>query len=159
NLPFSPLGTTTKRFDLNNDGTSLTQAGYTAALPGDTYTAGNGYGWETAVAGFDRGAGLSSPFASLLRDAHWGSSSRTFRVDVAPGFYLVSVKMGDATYVRDQMRVTNADNSQVLADNITTAIGQFAERSFVVRDTGGKIRLTFSDQGGSDPYWVVNAVE
>lgn len=168
NLPIMPLGTSTLRFDFNNNSpVSPTQAGYTGVLPTKLYgggPTGSDFGWVTAPqGGFDRGApaNLTSSFAALLRDGHYGgvgAGARTFRADVTNGFYLVSVKMGDATFARDLMRVTNADNGQVILDNVTTAAGQFAARTFVIGVTDGSLDLRFSDLGG-DPYWVVNGIE
>jgi hypothetical protein len=74
------------------------------------------------------------------------------------GWYLVSVKLGDAGFARDQMQVRNADTGQVLVASTSTAAGQFAERNFVVKAIAGALRLEFRDVGG-DPYWTANAIE
>ncbi|MCU0982039.1 MAG: hypothetical protein MUF25_23040, partial [Pirellulaceae bacterium] len=167
-VPLEPKGADTFRFDLNHNASSPTQSGYTAVLPGQLYTAvaasGTGYGWvgSGASGGVQRGA-VASSFSDLIRDAHWGTAPRTFRVDVPDaGWYLVSVKLGDAEAPRDQMRVTNVETGQILLSSVTTATGQVREANFVVQaspdGTGGRIQLEFSDQGG-DPYWMVSAIE
>jgi hypothetical protein len=109
--------------------------------------------------GFDRGAGpFSSSFTDLLRDGHWHSASRTFTADVADGWYLVSIKTGDKSFVRDQLQVTHGDTGQVLIDNLASPAGQIVDRAFVMLVEDGTLDLTFANLGG-DPYWVVNSIE
>jgi hypothetical protein len=166
-LPFTPLGTSTLASDFNGLASSPTQASYTGVLPTRLYgtgTPGADYGWLTqSPAGFDRGSGSTSPFASLLRDGQYGTTdaagARTFQADVTNGYYLVSVKMGDLSVTRDQMRVTNADTGQIVLNNLTTPAGQVLETSFVINVTDGTMDLTFSDQGGADPYWTLNGLD
>ena len=160
-LPLLPLGTDTQRFDF--DGTALdTQAGYTSVADGRVYgggTAGSDFGWLTAPDGsFDRGNVLTSSYENLLQDGHFGTTAKTFQADVADGWYLVSVKIGDTNTTRDQIRIANQDNGQILLDNLTAPAGSFLAETFVVQVTDGTLDLTISDQGG-DPYWVLNGLE
>jgi hypothetical protein len=132
-LPLMPVGTAAVlRLDLNRIASSPTQAGYTPLLPTAGYAAvgsgGAGYGWEqplvstgqTSSGGFDRTTVLGSGFADLLRDGHFSNTAQIFRADVGDdGWYLVSVKLGDAGYPRDQMQVRNADTGCVAIDYTT----------------------------------------
>ncbi len=162
-VPLEPIGVDTFRFDMNSTAVSQTQTDYTPVLPSDLYDSGTGYGWVTTGAGGIERPAVGSTFSDLIRDAHWGSDPRTFRVDVQDtGWYLVSVKMGDLSAARDQMRVRNVDTGQILLDNVDTVVGQVRELNFAVKawpDNGaGRIQLEFSNQGGN-PYWMVNAIE
>ena len=82
---------------------------------------------------------------------------------MANGWYLVSVKMGDAAHAREQMRVKNADGGAILLDNLSTASGEFLEETFVVNVTDMSLDLEFSDTGGFSPggtdAWLLNALE
>jgi hypothetical protein len=67
------------------------------------------FGWDAPLNGFDRGTtGFTSEFTNLLRDGHWHSAMRTFTAEVESGWYLVSIKTGDKSFARDQLRVTDA---------------------------------------------------
>jgi hypothetical protein len=160
NMPLDPLGTSGPlRFDMNWTA-AATQAGYTSVLPTTVYQPGvNTFGWNAPINGFERGsAGFTSEFTDLLRDGHWHSSPRTFTATVANGWYLVSVKSGDKSFARDQLRVTHGDTGQILLDNASSPAGQIAGHSFVMLVTDGSLDLTFANLGG-DPYWVVNGIE
>jgi hypothetical protein len=64
--------------------------------------------------------------------------------------------MGDKDFVHDNM-IVKANGTIMLAD-VDAAAGAFASNSFNVSVTGGSLTLEFSDGGGSDPTWVVNAL-
>jgi hypothetical protein len=66
--------------------------------------------------------------------------------------------MGDLTYTRDLMRVTNADTGQIVLDNLASPGGQVLEANFVINVTDRTMDLTFSDQG-RDPYWTLNGLD
>ncbi|MCL4201914.1 MAG: right-handed parallel beta-helix repeat-containing protein, partial [Pirellulaceae bacterium] len=158
NMPLDPLGTDTLRFDMDAAAGAL-QSGYTSVLPTTVYGGANTFGWDAALNGFDRGTtGFTSEYTALLRDGHWNSAARTFRADVAVGWYLVSIKSGDKSFARDQLKVTNPDTGQVLLEDASSPAGQIATHSFVMLVTDGTLDLTFEDAGG-DPYWVVNGIE
>ena len=160
-LPLMPPATTPElRFDF--DGPPLeTQAGYTSVAPGRLYgsgTPGSDFGWvNTAPATVDRGNVLATTFDDLLQDAHFLGSPEVFRADVMNGWHLVSIKIGD-TLFHDQIRVTNADNGQILLDGVGNTAGQFAAPTFAVQVVDGTLDLEISDLGG-DPSWVINALE
>ncbi|MCL4207892.1 MAG: hypothetical protein KJ000_35855, partial [Pirellulaceae bacterium] len=172
NLPLDslehPLGKSELHFDFNWT-PAETQGGYTSVLPTTLYGVdGSTYGWNAVVNGFDRGAAMvpGTTFTDLLRDGHWQSASRTFTADVANGWYLVSVKTGDASFARNRLQVVDANKGTVLVERVDSAAGQFAHPTFVVlveRDQElaegmGTLALTFSNLGG-DPYWVINGLE
>jgi hypothetical protein len=129
-------------------------SGYTRVTETTAYTSG-GYGWTDT-------SGLESRDRTSLADylkrdfVMQSSSPRTFRVDLPNGNYSVTVTMGDNDFAHDNM-VVKANGTTVLPD-VDTAVGGFATNAFNVSATGGSISLEFSDAGGSDPTWVVNAV-
>ena len=84
------------------------------------------------------------------------SAARTFKVDLPNGNYAVSVTMGDNDYAHDDM-VVKANGTTVLGD-VDNAIGAFTVNNFNVTVSGGSLALEFSDAGGAEPSWVVNAV-
>jgi fibronectin type 3 domain-containing protein len=160
NMPLTPLGATTRRFDMDSTPAAL-QTGYTSVLPTTVYGVdGNTFGWDAALNGFDRGtASFSSDFTDLLRDGHWNSAPRTFTAEVANGWYLVSIKTGDKSFARDRLQVTHGDiPTQILIDNLASPAGQIVDRAFVMLVEDGTLDLTFANMGG-DPYWVVNSIE
>jgi hypothetical protein len=53
--------------------------------------------------------------------------------------------------------IVKANGVTVLPD-VDTALGSFAINTFNVAASGGSLSLEFSDAGGTDPTWVVNAV-
>jgi hypothetical protein len=172
NLPLGsddhPIGSDTKRFDF--DWTpAATQPGSTSVAVNDLYQPGvNAYGWDAPLFGFDRGAAsvTEAETPNLLRDGHWHSDARTFTAEVANGWYLVSVKTGDANFARDRLQVTDANKDTVLLERVDSASGQFAHPTFVVLVENGTVEtegigtlaLTFSNLGG-DPYWVINGLD
>ncbi len=84
------------------------------------------------------------------------SAARTFKTDLPNGNYTVSVTMGDNDYAHDNM-VVKANGTTVLPD-VDNAIGAFTVNTFNVTVSGGSLALEFSDAGGAEPSWVVNAV-
>jgi fibronectin type 3 domain-containing protein len=136
-------------------GTAAPAFGYLSVRGSDTYTPARGYGWLTAAPEFER----SGP-TPLLRAGHYGSAPNTFRMDLAPGTYRVSVTVGDANYPHDDINITVVAGSGVGLAGLSNAPGQFVQRSFLATtDASGQLALQFSDGGGYDPYWVVNSLE
>lgn len=129
-------------------------SGYTRVTETTAYTSG-GYGWTdtSGLESRDRGA----PSDDLKRDFVMQSSSpRTFKVDLPNGSYSVTVTMGDHDYAHDNM-IVKANGTTVLAD-VDAALNTFAVNTFNVTVSGGSLALEFSDGGGTDPTWVLNAV-
>ena len=84
------------------------------------------------------------------------SAARTFKVDLPNGKYSVSVTMGDNDFAHDNM-VVKANGTSVLPA-VSSAVGGYSVNTFSVTVSGGSLALEFSDGGGTDPTWVVNAV-
>ncbi len=148
-----PPPSTGSNFDFGT-ATSPVASGYQKVTEATTYTSG-GFGWTntTTLESRDRGA----PANDLKRDFVLDSSAaRTFKADMPNGTYAVTVTMGDNGYAHDNM-VVKANGTTVLPD-VDTALGAFAVNTFNVTVTTGSLSLEFSDAGGTDPTWVVNAV-
>jgi hypothetical protein len=151
--PPPPPPPSSNQFDFGTS-SSPVASGYTRISETTAYSSG-GYGW-TSTSGLesrDRG----TPSDDLKRDfVMHASAARTFRDDVPNGAYAVTVTMGDSSYAHDNM-VVKANGATVLPD-VDTAVGAFVVNTFNVTVSGGSLSLEFSDAGGSDPTWVVNAL-
>lgn len=133
---------------------SALASGYTRVTESTTYAAG-GYGWTDT-------SGLESRDRTAVSDAlrrdfvMHSSAARTFKVDLPNGTYAVTVTMGDNDFAHDNMPV-KANGATVLGD-VDTAAGAYSVNTFNATVSSGSLSLEFSDAGGSDPTWVVNAV-
>jgi hypothetical protein len=156
NLPVTPTGASTRRFDMNT-ATSPIAAGYTTVVHNtifpNTATPGE-FGWNVAVSSVDR----TVP-NDLLRDSNFGTGAteRIFSADVDNGTYLVSVVLGDGLQVRDNIRV-RAEGDIVIPSGFAPA-GQYVQESFIANVIDGTLDLGFSDQGGANTTWAVASVE
>jgi hypothetical protein len=139
------------RFDFNT-ATSETADGFVGVGSSNAYDAINGYGWESTAQTFTRPT-VSSP---LLADGHWGSSSKTFLVDVANGDFHVNVTLGDGSFARDQISIGAEGESKL--SGLATAAGQFLHRSFPVTVADSQLSIQVASNGG-DPYFTINALE
>jgi fibronectin type 3 domain-containing protein len=152
-IVLAPPPSGTSQYDFGT-GDSPLAANYTEVLQGTSYAAG-GYGW-TSTSGLesrDRGA----PADDLKTDfVMHTSAARTFKTDIPNGNYAVTVTMGDNDFAHDDM-VVKANGVTQLSD-VDAAAGAFEENAFNVTVSTGSLELEFSDAGGSDPTWVVNAV-
>lgn len=151
----SPTSTPTvvARYDFGT-GTSALAAGYTRVTETTAYTSG-AFGW-TDTSGLES-RDRSGPADDLKKDfVTHASAARTFKVDLANGNYTVTVTMGDNDFAHDNM-VVKANGTTVLAD-VDNAVGAFTINTFAVTVSGGSLTLEFSDAGGADPSWVVNAI-
>jgi hypothetical protein len=117
--------------------------------------------YAAASFGWTDTAGLESRDRSALADdlkrdfVTHPSAARVFKLDLHDGNYAVSVTMGDNDNAHDNM-VVKANGTTVLAD-VDAAVATYAANTFNVSVTGGSLSLEFSDAGGADPSWVVNA--
>ncbi len=65
--------------------------------------------------------------------------------------------MGDQTTAHENMVVRA--NGELLNGDVDSAAGVFTVIPFIgVSVSGGTLQLEFSDAGGADPNWIVNAV-
>ena len=150
--PVTPVPSSYK-YDFGTASSPLA-AGFTKVTEATTYSAG-GFGW-TDLAGLE-----SRDRATLADDLNrdfvmHSSAARTFKVDLPNGNYSVSITMGDTDYAHDNM-VVKANGATVLAD-VDNALGAFTVNTFNVTVSGGSLAFEFSDGGGADPTWIVNAV-
>jgi len=129
-------------------------AGFTRITEMSVY--GGGFaGWVDASGLESRDRG--NPADDLKRDlVTHASAARTFKVDLPNGNYSVSITMGDNDYPHDNMMV-KANGTTVLPD-VDNVAGAFAVNTFAVTVSGGSLSLEFSDAGGADSSWVVNAL-
>ncbi len=146
------------KFDFGTTGSPVA-AGYTQVTEATDYSAGT-YGWSdtSLIQSRDRGA----PADDLNRDLALNDSggTGTFNVDLPNGSYSVTVRMGDHDYAHDNMQISadGGGGSSIVAPDVDTAANTFVDTTFNVDVTGGSLALAFSDTGGTDPSWVVNAI-
>jgi fibronectin type 3 domain-containing protein len=146
---FAPLE---QKFDLGTASSPLA-SGYTQVTETTAYASG-GFGWTSTAGNQSRDRSVSDP---LQTDFVFNSAARTFRATVPNSTYNVKVTMGDANTWHDQMAIKA--NGAVVAPSITAGIDQWVDTIFQVTVTNGLLDLEFSDGGGSDANWVVNAIE
>ncbi|WP_103654423.1 carbohydrate-binding protein [Agarilytica rhodophyticola] len=91
----------------------------------------------------------------LNRDIIYSRYARTFRVRVPNGSYRVTVTLGD-TYSHDNMVIKA--QGEIKASDIDRRANEWRNETFSVDVSDGNLDLEFSDAGGSDRNWVVNAV-
>ncbi len=108
--------------------------------------------WTSPVNARDRGTAGGANDAN--RDHIFGTAPATLEHKIANGFWKVTLNMGDATTTHDNMRVF-AEGELMVADK-DAAAGEFAYAVFTVPVRDGSLTLTFDDNGGTDPEWVVN---
>ncbi|HZM82952.1 MAG TPA: hypothetical protein VFC19_45125 [Candidatus Limnocylindrales bacterium] len=136
--------------------TSPLAPGYDRVTESTGYAPG-GFGW-VSTDGLESRERAGSADA-LRRDHVQGCvpTVATFRTDVLNGSYTVTLLMGDQDYAHDQMQVKA--NGTVVAPNVANAEGAWTTVNFNVTVTGGALSLEFSDTGGPDICWVVNAAD
>jgi hypothetical protein len=145
-----PLPTISLRFDFGIVG--FPAAGYTRARAGRRYFAGS-FGWlDTTGNRASNRSGATLPNADLV----FNSAPRTWRVDLHNGSYSVTVTIGDRSYPHDL--ITVSANGTVLASNVSTSAGSYYTNTAIVSVTNGTMSFDFSDNGGSDANWVINAI-
>lgn len=142
---------TGRKFDFGAEDSPVVQ-GYTRVTLSTAYSPSLGYGWTSAGYLWSRDRSLPD---DLRRDFVFSSGNATFRVDVLNGDYLVMVVVGDQSYPHDNILIYAEG---VLKANISANVGEFIQKVFTVSVTNGTLGLTFSDGGGSDPNWVINAI-
>jgi hypothetical protein len=113
------------------------------------------YGWLDISGNQSRDRGAASD--DIRRGFVFNSVARVFKVDLVNGTYSVSVTMGDALDAHDAMIIKA--NGVTVASGISTSAGYWTTRTFPVTVSNGTLALEFSDGGGMDRNWVVNAVE
>lgn len=141
----------TYNFDFGT-ATSPVMTGYTRITESTAYGAGLP-GWTgTSLNSADRASG-----SDLYRDLVYGSSPRSFKVDLPNGTYNLIMLMGDNNYAHDQMSITV--NGIVAASGLSAAAAGAVHKKFTINVDTGYMDIMFSDAGGSDPNWVINGIE
>lgn len=126
------------------------------AVGSDRFTAESGYGWTNGTLNLvDRG----EPDALRGDLAAIASENATFAVDLPNGRYQVTVVMGDANRVRDQMelQIEPRESSEVV-EVLTAETNDFEERTYLVTVSDGQLRLQLSDLGGQTGRAVINGL-
>ena len=144
-----------QQFDADLDG-NHTESGFTSFAFDTLYSDGLGYGWDAATtAGRDRGA----PESNLLRDLHFDSVDRTFMLDVENGVHEITLYFHDNTYFHDTIRVFAQGSSTASVDIETLEAATTVKKTFSVTVSDELLALTFSDYGGLNQHWIINAIE
>lgn len=136
--------------------TSPLAPGYTRVTESTSFAPGS-FGWESTDGLESRERAGSAD--ALRRDHVQGcnTTAGTFRADVVNGSYTVTLVMGDQDFAHDAVQVKA--NGAVVAAGVGNGEGSWTLVSFEVTVTGGVLALEFSDTGGTDICWVVNAVD
>ena len=134
-------------------GDSPVEAGYFQVTESTLYSASLGYGWNTTsgLDSIDRGAP-----DNLRRDFVFSSTEHTFTFDLENGDYQVTVIIGDQDQMHDQIDVYAEDILKI--NDLVAAAGTFQEVSFGTKVADGQLNITILDDGGTDPYWVINTM-
>ena len=164
-------GTVTARnFDFNNQLTPTSVSptydpisagntdGYRGVLTTDLYSTTAGFGWLAKPDSYSISPALGGTLSDLVSDGHRGSSSGTFRVDLANGTYEVHLYMGDGA---DHQGVSVVANGTTVLSKQPLARNTIFDHAFTVTVSNGQLDLTFSHNDGSfnDPHWVINGIE
>jgi hypothetical protein len=127
---------TAYKFDF---GSGKVAKGYTKVLPGDVYSAANGYGFDfdSKVIAIDRGG------KDLLKDDLVKSDLPFyFSVAVPEGNYKITVTMGDAKEA--SLSTIKAESRRLMLENVKTDAGKYVTKTFIVNVknrniTGGQV--------------------
>ena len=135
---------------------SSVAVGYTRVTNLTAYSASIGYGWSETDNLWTRDRAAPD---SLRRDFVVGNATggSIFNIDVPDGVYIVTVITGDQGYAHDNLDVY-VEGALVIND-ATSSAGSFRELSFKVAVLDQQLNLRFVDDGGTDPNWVLNALE
>lgn len=105
-------------------------------------------------------------FNDLLRDLVYSNENTTFHHKIRNGLWQVTLTLGDAAALHDQMGVRA--EGEVIAKHFTSATQEFSfinrkgdslqPVSFDVEVRDGELNLEFFDGGGVDPNWVLNRI-
>ena len=140
-------------FDLGTS-SSPVASDYVGVNTTTLYDLGAGYGWVDASSLDSRDRGSPD---DLRRDFVCSSNDATFCVDLANGYYTVTLIIGDVAYTQDMIDVYAED---ILVVNDLTALkGTFQEILFTVNVADGQLNLRFHNDGGSSTHWVCNAIK
>lgn len=140
------------RFDFGTESSSI-EPSYTQVSPSTTYSTLRGYGWDTATGLGSRDRGTPD---NLRRDFIFSSSDHTFNVDLANGYYNVTLVIGDNGFAHDLIDIYAEGVLEV--NHLTVGAGTFSTQTFNVTANDDQLNLKFHDAGGTDVNWVINAI-
>ena len=102
---------------------------------------------------FDRGGP-----SQLLASFNYGRNA-TFKVDLPNGTYSITATMGDSGFAHDADDILIGGTSVLGSNLVSNAAGQWTSTTFTTTVTGNTLSLQFLDRGGSDPNFVLNALQ
>ncbi|TNJ45845.1 T9SS type A sorting domain-containing protein [Tamlana fucoidanivorans] len=120
-------------------------------------TTGINFGWvdSTGLESLDRGA--EPGVNALNRDFVTSADAKVFEARVVDGNWKVVITLGDKEIARDNMQIKA--EGVVQKTGINRDAKQFLNEVFDVDVIDGKLTLEFSDEGGTDPNWVVTRIK
>ncbi|MEM1069514.1 MAG: Ig-like domain-containing protein, partial [Planctomycetota bacterium] len=140
---------TIARFDFGTN-TSPVETDYTRVSSSDQYDSEVGFGWTDGSV-----YSISWGGATLTRDLNY-TADATFAMDLPNGQYDLVMTMGEAIISHDQMGIF-VEGVQV--DTVSTAGFQFVTNAYRANVHDGQLSLRIADQGGSNAWAVINALE
>ena len=153
------------RFDFGTATSPVDTADGYSQVTNNTLIAHGSFGWVTAPNAVDRGTPTGTNYDKMLEDLNFDNTADDFQVDVLqPGTYSVTVTMGDATTLHDNMQIAFPGATVVTQDpmTLTSAAGQFDTATYYVTlpvgDTVLDLRLSKPSSGNIDPNWVINGL-
>ena len=143
------------RFDFGGT-TSPVASGY-ERVPVVSFDNARGWGWATrsGVGSIDRYRG-DTVAPDLTRDFHYGRDN-TFRVNVANGVYDIMLQLGDYSSLRDRINIDIEGNR--VETNVSTARGQFFQKTYRATINDGQLSVRLTDAGGLNSYWAINSLD
>lgn len=133
-------------------GTAGTQHGYATVSNKRTYSPEHGWGWLSAPKDLElRDRKGPDP---LRRDYVFGHSPATFRVDLPPGTYRVTLTMGDMQYGNHVLQ-PSVDVEGVKLPELRAEARQFATLTTAFRVAKDSLQFNFSSPENN---WVLNAL-
>lgn len=157
-IDFAPADTSWD-FDFGTN-SSPVQAGWTSVTP-TTYGDAR---WSRVIGAESRSSGGGS---TVNRDFATDTDAATLDLKVPNGVYDVTLNLGDATAIRDNMAVWA--EGQLIAAGIDSPVGQYSyvdengasatPKTFQVVVRDGEFNLQLDDSGdepGAEPGWVLN---
>jgi hypothetical protein len=157
--PAPPTGSgVVQRFEFTYGGSPVQPGlGFTGVPNTTMYSATTGYGWQTAVSGYDRGAG-SVPAAGpqdLYRAGAWGEGSGAFEVSVPSGSTDdVRVYVGDPYNAWSGITVSVDGGTPVAVDPVLDRFGYVTVYGVVDTLHTGLMSITISAS-----IWVVSGID
>lgn len=120
------------------------------------YSPSLGYGWED-ITGLDSNYSDCRHVNALVDDFVLSTSDHTFNIDVENGEYRVTLIFEDNCGLHDYIDVS-AEGILEIDDLTLTYPNKSTEISFNVTVNDGQLNLMFHDDGGTDPYWIINGI-